>query len=156
VSLAFFVAHQTAGRTRLRVIEMPDDPALLVEASEHIAALQGVETAQPRLETGSVVIGHPYLASSALLQVLVAGGIQLQREPERIARPALAPFRERLDRADGLVREMSQGSADLHTLAFLGLGGLAVMQMLRGQTLTNASAFLWYAFQVANRSRDGR
>jgi hypothetical protein len=49
---------------------------------------------------------------------------------------------------------MSQGSADLRTLAFLAAGGLAVMQMMRGQTLGNAASFLWYAYNLARPPTD--
>jgi hypothetical protein len=154
VSLGFFVAHQTEGRTRLRLIEMPADPAAFAAAAERIAAIEQVAEVQPRLETGSLVILHPAMGPTALLQALPAAGIELQSEPERLARPALVPFRERLDRADGLVREVSHGAADLRTLAFLAAGGLAVMQTLRGQTLGNAASFLWYAYNLARPPSD--
>lgn len=154
MSPGFFVAHQTEGRTRLRVIEMPADPASFAAAAERIAAVGQVAEVQPRLDTGSMVILHPAMGPAALLQALPAAGIELQPEPERLARPALAPFRERLDRADTLVRDVSQGSADLRTLAFLAAGGLALMQTLRGQTLGNAASFLWYAYNLARPPSD--
>jgi len=155
VSLAFYVAHQTEGRTRLRVLDAIEDVGLFADIAERIAAFAGVEAAQPRAATGSLVVLHPLLAGAELLELLVDAGVVLQEQPRVAARPALVPLRERFDQANALVREASQGSADLHTLAFLGLGGLALMQALRGQTLTNASSLLWYAYQIANRaSRD--
>jgi len=152
VSLACYVAHQTEGRTRLRVLEMPADPEVFAAMAERIAAFEGVEAAQARLATGSLVVLHPLLAGAALIQLLVNAGIVLQEQPRAAARPALVPLRERIDRADNLVREVSQGGADLRTLAFLGLGGLGLMQALRGQTLGHASQLLWYAFEVVNRT----
>jgi hypothetical protein len=150
LSLACHVAHQTEGRTRLRVLEMPPEAESFSGAARRIAELAGVEAVRPRITTGSLVILHPALSGQALLDALAEAGVELAERPQAVARPALVPLRERLDRADTLVREASQGSADLHTLGFLALGGLAVMQMMRGQTLGNASSFLWYAFHMLN------
>lgn len=154
MSIAFYVAHQTEGRTRLRVVEMPEDAASFGAVAEAIAGLQGVEAVQPRAATGSLVVLHPLLAGAALLESLRQAGVALQSEPQPASRPALVPFRERLHRADSLVREVTQGSADLRTLAFLAAGGLAVMQMMRGQALGNAASFFWYAYNLARPPGD--
>jgi hypothetical protein len=155
LKLACYLAHQTDGRTRLRVVEKPEDTQQLSLVAQAIEALEGVEQVLVRHDTGRLVIHHPLLAGAMLLERLVEAGIVLAEQPQRPVRPALISVREGLDRADTLLREASQGITDLRTIGFLALGSLAVVQMMRGQALANGTALMWYAFSLASRaSRD--
>lgn len=152
MSLACYLAHQTDGRTRLRVLDKLEDREQLLLAAQAIEALSGVEDVMPRLDSGSLVIRHPLLAGAVLLERLVEAGIVLAEQPQRPMRPALDPIREGLERADVLLREASRGGTDLRTIGFLALGSLAVMQMLRGKALANGTALMWYAFSLASHT----
>ena len=48
MSLACYVAHQTEGRTRLRVLEMPADPDVFAAMAERIAGVGWVRVSERR------------------------------------------------------------------------------------------------------------
>jgi hypothetical protein len=62
--------------------------------------------------------------------------------------PAIEPLRSSLSGIGNLVREGTAGSVDLRTLAFIGMMGLTLHQILRGQVLGPALPMLWNAFSL--------
>ena len=67
---AFYIAHATAGRTRIRWAGDVSDKASIVEVAENISDIQGVDQAMPRIKTGSIIIEHEQTDWSTLEPLL--------------------------------------------------------------------------------------
>jgi hypothetical protein len=127
------VEHQLPGRVRLRVPSKRGDPEWFRSVIEHLAGDPKVDEASANPETGSILIRHK--------------GPVDQIEP-------LAPERGILDlrriapRAAPAPRRDEASAIDIPWLdaAAIGLTGLGVYQLGRGQALGMAVEHFWSAF----------
>ena len=151
--MIFRVAHQIAGRTRLRCLQRPVDAVELAAFAEALAAQPGIEALDARAATGSLVIEHPALDAAQLLQrVERAGGEVGTDEPQAQAvHDSLAPVRHTMGAMDNMLSQLTAGGLDARSLAFIVFFSLGVTQLLRGQVMMPAFSFLWYAFDLAKR-----
>lgn len=162
MSTAFYVAHRTDDRTRLRLAErLPPERAAeqreaLLDVADELRMLlpdqHGLLQIDPRPDTGSIVIEHPHLPADAVAAAVQAAGGTLAEQPTAASRPGLSPLLASVHNADATLRAATDGAADLRTLMFLMLTGLAIAQILRGQIMVPATSLLWYAFDVALHS----
>lgn len=168
MSLRLFVAHRTADRTRLRLAERAPAQGrakhqaellrlaerLRQDLSQDLPEDDRLLRIEPRPTTGSLIIEHSAVERLDLASLLAGAGCRLVDAPEDPAVPGLSPLWSGLRQVDQGVRRTSSGSADLRTLLFLLLLGLAVAQLLRGQVLAPAASLLWYAFDLALRGAE--
>lgn len=150
--MRFFVAHQIEGRTRLRALDRPVDPAGLIAFGERLGGEDGIEWLDLRTGTGSVVIEHPGLDAAALAERVAAAGGLLEERATGGGGNRLASVPRAVQGLDGMLGQLSGGGVDTRTLAFLVLFSLGITQLLRGQIMMPAFSFLWYAFELANRA----
>ena len=151
------IAHQIEGRTRLRSTARPVDAGALKMFAEQLAQEPGIEMLDMRDTTGSLVIEHPSLDAGELTErVLHAGGAVMQQThaPDE-PRDNLAVVREGMGSVDTMLAQLSAGSLDMRTLAFLLFFSLGITQLLRGQIMMPAFSFLWYAFELAKKNPVG-
>jgi hypothetical protein len=159
MNISLFVAHQTQGRTRLRLTQRlagqqrDEQLATLIGLAERLGQTlpddSGLLRVEPRPATGSLIIEHPDCDIDELERTLGALDCRLESPPAQTVRPGLSPLLSGLDQADRTLRESTSDATDLRTLMFLLLVGLAVAQLLRGQVMAPATSLLWYAFDLA-------
>jgi hypothetical protein len=144
----WYIAHQTAGRTRLRFRSDPDARDRLLRFAEAVAALEGVERVTPRPTTGSLIIEHPGHSWEAIGSQLEGRGLTPGERPQTTRSRPLVPVTRLVGDLDRLIRDGTQGRADLRALLFLLLMAMAVVQLFRGQVAGPAMALFWYAYSM--------
>lgn len=155
MTASLYVAHQTAGRTRLRLAGQKINTADLAAIAELIATLPGVAAAEPRAPTGSIVIQHPGLATGQLNASLQQLPFNWGPQPESDARPALMPLTGSMDSADEWLHDTTGGRVDMHTAIIIVMLSLALSQAIRGNIMAPATSLVWYALDLLLR-KDGR
>jgi hypothetical protein len=153
VTTSLYIAHQTATRTRLRLHGYRETPADVPAAiATLIATLSGVDAAEPRPATGSIVIHHPELSVDELNEALHALPLDWDEQvAEPPVQPALMPLTGGLAGADEWLHENSGGRVDVHTLIIVVMLSLALSQAVRGNIMAPAASLLWYALDLLLR-----
>lgn len=147
----FYIAHTTRGRTRIRWAGNTADRAGVVEIASQIAALEGIDQAIPRTNTGSIIIEHDPTDWAALESRLVHDlSLKFVSPPLVQPRTAMDTINRGVDQVNGTLKGMN---TDLASVSVLVLLILAVTQAARGQVMGNAVSFLWYALNTANMAR---
>lgn len=147
----FYVAHATGGRTRIRWAGDSAQKADVVKIAADIADVEGIEQAIPRITTGSIIIAHEqteweplqYRLSDQLSLAFVA-------PPPAEPRTAMDTIHRGLGHVNGALKGVN---TDLGSVSVFMLLILAVAQAYRGQTMSSAASFLWYALNLANIAR---
>ena len=127
------LVHAMPGRARLRIIERRGDTVFFAAIATGLSALPGVHRVDVRPFTGSIVITHgpPIAGIGAVAQE--AGLFALVEVAEE---PAAWP----------------ELPIDARVAATVGLGLVAVWQLLRGQVFPPAVTAAWYAAHLAGFS----
>lgn len=164
MTLKLHLAHQTRERTRLRAVGAVDVPrdarnaaiaALATQLEDKLTEAGGLVLTEARPATGSLIVEHPGVAGDTVLAALAGLPCELVEPPSASARTGLSLVDEQLERIDRGLRDASTGSADLRSLAFLLLTGLAITQLVRGQVAAPAASLLWYAFDLTRHRGEG-
>jgi len=148
--LKLVIAHQIEGRTRMRVQPGAEGEGDWFDFAGLLGASDGVDVAEYRPVTGSLVIEHPGLAPDQLETAIShLGGHIISPESLSAAAPsALMGVRRRLDRTDLLLGRLTAGGLDMRTLTFVILVGLAIRQLLAGQVMVPALTLLTWAVEL--------
>jgi hypothetical protein len=150
MSLAYYIAHQIEGRTRLRALlplqdEDEDEVATL---TERLGEIEGIAGLSRRKRTGSLVVEHPLKPWKELLPDLQAAGVSLEEAQQKASEYSLSPFVELMQELDSAISDSSSGRADSRTLVFSMLLLLGLVQLLRGQLAAPATSLFWYAYEM--------
>ena len=157
MSLSFYIAHTTHGRTRLGWGDEAEQKHRAREIAQQLEQIAGILGAEARLTTGSIIIEHPENPWAEIQSLIEQqGAIQFCPTPSQIpARSGLQTLNMGLQRIDQVMRQGTQDGMDLRNLTFILLVMLALIQSLRGQVMVSAASFLWFAFNVARFSPSG-
>jgi len=145
------IVHQLRGRVRLRIKDRREDPDYFMDLCRRLEALEGVEAVNANPTTGSVLLLHPGCAYERLQPQLVALELFEFVEVPPPARSALSPVFEGVARIDEGLAAGTSGNYDLRTLAVLGLLGVAVHQLYRGNIVGPAIPMLITALDLARQ-----
>ena len=148
---AFYIAHATDGRTRIRWAGDTSEKTRILEIAENIADVPGVDKALPRITTGSIIIEHDE-AEWPALEPLLADRLSLEftKPAPPQSRSGLHSLNRGLDKVDEKLRSIN---TDLPSVAVFLLIMLAIAQALRGQVIGNSMSFIWYALSIATMTR---
>ena len=146
----FTISHSLPERTRIRWAGEPGDRGQVEELALKIEDLSGVEKADARPNTGSIVIRHEVVDWQDLQQQLEDRlSIQVCAQSQQRPATGLETFNRGVDRLDG---KLGEANIDLNSLGFLFLIVMSVAQAARGQFSVSGFSFLWYALTVASRA----
>lgn len=147
------IAHQIRDRTRLRVRPGVEGEGEWFDFAGLLGATDGVDIAEYRPTTGSLVIEHPGLAPDDLEMAIahLGGRIVPPEEVSAGASTALMGVRRRLDQTDRLLNQLTAGGLDMRTVTFVILFGLAIRQLLAGQIMVPAMSLLSWAVELLPR-----
>ena len=150
MSLPFFIAHTTEGRTRIRWSGDAAEKSGIIEIAEHIAGVPGVDQALPRTATGSIIIEHDQVQWPVLEPRILEQTALIFCSPPRPPH-GLQTLNIGLDKIDETLKGLN---TDLSSVTVLLLTILAITQAARGQVMGNSMSFLWYALSIAAMSRN--
>jgi hypothetical protein len=133
------------------------DLAWFVRAKDRLAEITGVEAVDVNELSGSILIVHDLRDTGNLIAAAKKQGLFQITRPE-----ARRPATLRQEVAQGFrtvnrrVSGATGGYADLWDVAFLGLAGVGVYQLLRGNIAAPMwyTAF-WYAFGIYMKGQSG-
>jgi len=151
VNLAFYIAHQVEGRTRLRVTERLADPDILSDQVAGLEALPGVFTVKARPATGSLIIDHEGTAWADIAEQMEALDLAIVEAPQPAPTQGLQPLISMVNELDAGLRSSTSGSTDLRSMTVLLILVLALTQALRGNIFGPTTSFLWYALNIVFR-----
>lgn len=143
MTAVFYIAHSTSGRTRIRWVGDTSEKDRIGALSTDIEKLHGVDSAVPKMASGSIIIEHNDMDWSTL-QPLLTDQLSLEFTPTTRS-DSVESVGHSLENIDGALKHVNM---DLTSLTLLLLGILAVVQALRGQVMSTSSSYLWYAFNV--------
>jgi hypothetical protein len=147
-----YIVHKSRGRMRLQVREMCKDQAYFETAREQLEDVAGIDEVSVNSITGSIVLLHSldsHEQLTGLLRQLPIFDLSEARFPEA---SAFTPLRSGLSGIEALLKSGTASSIDLRTVAFIGMMGLTLHQILRGQVLGPALPMLWNAFSLIDRT----
>ncbi len=150
------VTHEIPGRMRIRVASRRGDQGFFSALRDRLAGLDGIESVETNSLTGSVLLCHRLdrggLAALAAENALFA--IQPScNPPDPLSEKVVRSFQQ----IDQQLTSSTGGELDLASIAFLGLLGMGIYEILRGNFMIPAwyTAF-WYAFSVAMNAHSRR
>lgn len=152
-----YISHRTPTRLRVRVPSRKRDLAWFVRAKDLLSALPEVEAVDVNELSGSILIVHHRKDVESLLAAAKKQGIfgiarPDARKPVTLRQGITEGFRTVNRRVSGA----TGGRADLWDVAFLGVAGIGVYQLLRGNIAAPMwyTAF-WYAFGIYMKGQSG-
>jgi hypothetical protein len=149
------VAHECAGRLRLKVPAHRGDEGYFRQLAARVATATGVQAVEANPATGGILVLHSLAAPAARSAVAASAGLRISTGAFR-TRAVLSDARRLAAGLDRRVAEASGGELDLWSASFLALLGLGLNELRRGNVAAPAwyTAF-WYAFNVLLKSPEG-
>jgi hypothetical protein len=145
------IVHQLRGRLRLKIREKRQDPDYFSTLCSALEALDGVVEVSANPTTGSVVLRHPELPYAQLAPQLSALELfELQAEPPP-QQSVLTPVFDGVAKLDEGLSAGTSGNFDLRTLAVIGMLGVGVYQLYRGNIVAPAIPMLIGALDMARQ-----
>ena len=163
-----YITHATSGRVRIKIPDRKGDEAYFSSLKEKLAGLSelpGIQRVEANPLTGSILVTHT-LDLQAIDLEMVAQYSEFNNlfRLRTTARPDPPPVSRKLEQSlrevNGKVGGLTGGEIDVGMLAILGLLGIAIVQLNRGNIMIPAISALWYAYslikerQVANNSNN--
>ena len=148
-----YVSHLSSGRLRVKIPSKKGNVVFFSSLKDQLSSLPGVENIEVNPVTGSILLIHSldsesvadFLKAQQLLKVRPGKDFNFHQEVTRV-----------FNAADRQVTGFIGGGINLGALAFLGLVGAGVYQILRGNfaAIPWYSAF-WYGLSIFLKSKSG-
>ena len=150
-----YIKHQLPGRVRLKIPYKKGDFGYFERMAETFARCRNLTQLQLNPLAASILICHTpendfkRIADFAKSQGLFTLASEEDIAPLQIFHPSLAAATAlRMSRANGKLRQVSQGRLDGRSLLFFSLVGLAAHQATQGRIMAPAASLLWYALSL--------
>ncbi|ABQ89330.1 MULTISPECIES: hypothetical protein [unclassified Roseiflexus] len=152
---AGYIAHRIGDRVRVRIPERKGDAAYFMRVERDLSACERVMYVEANPLTASILLRY-HGTNDDLRRDAINLGLFAVEEPPPPVNPALTAATERIDQLDRFLQRSSNGSFDLLEVAFVGLIGASIVQVLRGQALGPASTLLAHALAILALYRSRR
>ena len=146
-----YVIHQLRCRVRLRIKARRNDYAYFEAVRRELDLLPGVDEVRINPATGTILLVHPEQPFAQLLSRLQRLELFEFKEGPEPHDSVLAPVSNAMAMVDKALFDGSEGRVDLRALAYIGLMGVTLLQLRRGNLLGPAIQFLWQAFSLLDR-----
>lgn len=150
-----YIAHRVGDRVRLRIPERKGDTAYFMRVERDLAACERVVYVEANPLTASILLRYNGSNDDLRRDVISRDLFDIEEQPPPVD-PVLTVAAERIDQLDRFLQRSSNGSFDLLEVAFVGLIGASIIQVLRGQALGPASTLLAHAFAILALYRSRR
>jgi hypothetical protein len=139
------VAHQIQGRVRIKVPSRQGDTEYFSVVHESLLSYPSLEEIRVNPMAGSIIINHREPSLEALKQFVHEKQLFILVEEHDKTEVLLQRASSGLESFDSGIKKMSGGELDLSSVLFIILMGLAIRQLLIGNTVGPASTILWQA-----------
>ena len=142
------IVHKIRDRARLRIKEKRNDSEFFDQVRNQLTSISVITEVEINSATASILLLHPYSQWSEVETKLKE--LKLFEIVEHIEQePALAQVMSGISKFEKHISDISSGSIDLRTLAFIVLSILALRQIMRGEILGPGLTLLWNAMGLA-------
>jgi hypothetical protein len=152
---AGYIAHRIGDRVRVRIPERKGDVAYFMRVERDLAACERVMYVEANPLTASILLRYTGANDDLRRDAINLGLFAIEEMPPSV-NPVLTATSERIDQLDRFLQRSSNGSFDLLEVAFVGLIGASIVQVLRGQALGPASTLLAHALAILALYRSRR
>ncbi len=152
---AGYIAHRIGDRVRVRIPERKGDAAYFMRVERDLSACERVMYVEANPLTASILLRYHGTNDDLRRDAINLGLFAVEEAPPPV-NPALTAATERIDQLDRFLQRSSNGSFDLLEVAFVGLIGASIVQVLRGQALGPASTLLAHALAILALHRSRR
>ena len=152
---AGYIAHRIGDRVRVRIPERKGDSAYFTRVERDLSACERVMYVEANPLTASILLRY-HGTNDDLRRDAISRGLFAITEMPPPVNPTLTAVAERIDQLDRFLQRSSNGSIDLLEVAFVGLIGASIVQVLRGQALGPASTLLAHALTILALYRSRR
>ncbi len=136
---------------RLQVREKRKDRAYFETVRPQLEALADIDEVRVNSTTGSIVLLFSLQTHAELKNRLQQLALFEIAEEVRQETTAFTSLDSGLTGLEQVLKSGTAGSMDLRTVAFIGMMGLTIHQILRGNILGPALPMLWNAFSLVDR-----
>lgn len=157
-----YITHATQGRVRIKIPDRKGNSAYFSSLKESLAGLSelpGIQRVEANPMTGSILVLHTLDLQATDLEMVAQYSefnnlFRLRLSPPQQAsapgRPAQA-----LQETNRKVGALTGSEIDGEILAILGLLGIAIVQLKRGNIMIPAVSALWYVYSlIKDRQRN--
>ena len=141
-----YVAHTSASRTRLSFPDFKGQEDLLVGLCAALRQLPGIQSAEGRPLTGSVIIAHDGSTDDLVQAASEARLFEVGELPQHSG--PLADAVALKDRADQILQDAIGPSVNLRTIAAFAFIAMALRQLAAGSIMPPAATALWYGLSL--------
>ncbi len=152
---AGYIAHRIGDRVRVRIPERKGDVAYFMRVERDLAACERVMYVEANPLTASILLRYTGANDDLRRDAINLGLFAIEEIPPSV-NPVLTATSERIDQLDRFLQRSSNGSFDLLEVAFVGLIGASIIQVLRGQALGPATTLLAHALTILALYRSRR
>jgi len=152
---AGYIAHRIGDRVRVRIPERKGDAAYFMRVERDLSACERVIYVEANPLTASILLRYTGANDDLRRDAINLGLFAIEEIPPSV-NPVLTATSERIDQLDRFLQRSSNGSFDLLEVAFVGLIGASIVQVLRGQALGPASTLLAHALTILALYRSRR
>ncbi|WP_448545957.1 HMA2 domain-containing protein [Roseiflexus sp.] len=152
---AGYIAHRIGDRVRVRIPERKGDVAYFMRVERDLAACERVMYVEANPLTASILLRYTGANDDLRRDAINLGLFAIEEMPSSV-NPVLTATSERIDQLDRFLQRSSNGSFDLLEVAFVGLIGASIIQVLRGQALGPATTLLAHALTILALYRSRR
>lgn len=150
-----FITHATQGRVRIKIPDRKGDSTYFASLKEKLAGLSelpGIQRVEANPMTGSILVLHTLDLQATDLEMVAQYSEFNNLFCLRLSPPqqASAPGRpvQALQETNRKVGTLTGSEIDGEILAILGLLGIAVVQLKRGNIMIPAVSALWYVYSL--------
>ena len=152
---AGYIAHRIGDRVRVRIPERKGDAAYFMRVERDLSACERVMYVEANPLTASILLRYTGANDDLRRDAINLGLFAIEEMPPSV-NPVLTATSDRIDQLDRFLQRSSTGSFDLLEVAFVGLIGASIVQVLRGQALGPASTLLAHALAILALYRSRR
>ena len=152
---AGYIAHRIGDRVRVRIPERKGDAAYFMRVERDLSECERVMYVEANPLTASILLRYHGTNDDLRRDAINLGLFAIEEMPPSV-NPVLTATSDRIDQLDRFLQRSSNGSFDLLEVAFVGLIGASIVQVLRGQALGPASTLLAHALAILALYRSRR
>ncbi|WP_143034492.1 HMA2 domain-containing protein [Nitrosospira multiformis] len=147
------VVHSLPGRKRIKIDERRGDTAYFETLQKELADCPGVGAVVTNSRTGTALVIHK-VEDPVLWRYIAEHGL-LQLGKNETSAPAVGPsIVDDIRNVERKPYPKSGKKPDIRRLIFLGMMGMGVVQVIRGNIAIPAIAAFWYAYFILPATND--
>jgi len=147
-----YITHATKGRLRIKIPLRKGDRVFFSALKDHMSKFSefpGIQKIELNPITGSILVTHTLDLNSAYLKVIAGYAEQKDifklEKPDSTRTSVPENIAETFKNINTKITDFTKGELDIRSVALVGLLGLGIFQISRGQFMIPAVSAFWYA-----------